>query len=89
MFAVAASPLSVVATAIVTKIDGRIRTSRRIINSLLNRRLTMSYQNDLFVDNCVMRLVQLACAIRQNNDALARQEFDAEEIECQEIDGIE
>ena len=54
----------------------------------------MSYQNDLFVDNCVMRLVQIACAIRQNNDALARQEFDrmekefdAEEIECQEIDG--
>ena len=55
----------------------------------------MSYQNDLFVDNCVMRLVQLACAIRQNNDRLACQEFDAEvelvteEIECQEIDACE
>ena len=49
----------------------------------------MSYQNDLFVDNCVMRLVQIACAIRQNSDVLASQEFDAEEIECQEIDGVE
>ena len=49
----------------------------------------MSYQNDIFVDNCVMRLVQLACAIRQNSDALARQEFDAEELECQEIDTCE
>ena len=49
----------------------------------------MSYQNDIFVDNCVMRLVQIATAIRQNSDGLARQEFDAEEIECQEIDGIE
>ena len=37
----------------------------------------MSYTNDIFVDNCIMRLVQLAAAIRQNNDALARQEFDA------------
>ena len=60
----------------------------------------MSYKNDIFVDNCVMRLVQLACAIRQNNDALVRQEFDrmekefdrmekefdAEEIDCQEFD---
>ena len=49
----------------------------------------MSYQNDIFVDNCIMRLVQLAAAIRQNSDALARQEFDAiadqreEEIDCQ------
>lgn len=43
----------------------------------------MSYQNDIFIDNCVMRLVQLACAIRQNNDALVRQELDAEELECQ------
>ena len=43
-------------------------------------------KNDIFVDNCVMRLVQLACAIRQNNDALVRQEFDAEEIDCQEFD---
>ena len=49
----------------------------------------MSYINDIFVDNCVMRLVQLAAAIRQNSDALARQEFDAiadqreEEIDCQ------
>ena len=49
----------------------------------------MSYQNDIFVDNCVMRLVQLACAIRQSNDALTSQEFDADEIECQEIDGVE
>ena len=46
----------------------------------------MSYNQDIFVDNCIMRLVEIACAIRQNNDALARQEFDAEEIECQEID---
>ena len=49
----------------------------------------MSYQNDLFVDNCVMRLVQLAAAIRQNSDALSRQEFDAEELECQTIDACE
>ena len=54
----------------------------------------MSYNNDLperqdiFIDNCVMRLVQLACAIRQNNDRLTCQEFDADEIECQEIDGV-
>ena len=46
----------------------------------------MSYQNDIFVDNCVMRLVQLAAAIRQNNDRLACQEFDAEETECQYFD---
>ena len=46
----------------------------------------MSYQNDIFVDNCIMRLVQLAAAIRQNNDALARQEFDEEEIDCQYFD---
>ena len=49
----------------------------------------MSYQNDIFIDNCVMRLVQLAVAIRQNNDALASRELDAEEIECQEIDACE
>ena len=63
----------------------------------------MSYQNDLFIDNCVMRLVQIASAIRQNcerseqnNDRLACQEFDrmekefdAEEIECQEIDATD
>ena len=49
----------------------------------------MSYDNDVFIDNCVMRLVQLACAIRQSNDVLARQEFDAEELECQEIDGVD
>ena len=55
----------------------------------------MSYKNDIFVDNCIMRLVQLAVAIRQNNDRLACQEFDAmvesskEEIECQEIDACE
>ena len=53
----------------------------------------MSYQNDLFVDNCVMRLVQLACAIRQNCERSEQEfdrmekEFDAEELECQEIDG--
>ena len=46
----------------------------------------MSYQNDIFIDNCIMRLVQLAAAIRQNNDALARQELDAEELECQYFD---
>ena len=49
----------------------------------------MSYQNDLFVDNCVMRLVQIAVAIRQNNDELARQEFDADEIECQSFDATD
>ena len=49
----------------------------------------MSYNQDVFVDNCVMRLVQLAVAIRQNNDALARQEFDSDEIECQEFDACE
>ena len=56
----------------------------------------MSYQNDIFVDNCVMRLVQLAVAIRQNNDRLACQEFDrmekefdAEEIECQSFDATD
>ena len=49
----------------------------------------MSYNQDIFIDNCVMRLVQIACAIRQSNDALARQEFDADEIECQEIDACE
>ena len=46
----------------------------------------MSYKNDIFVDNCIMRLVQLAAAIRQNNDRLACQEFDAEELECQLFD---
>ena len=49
----------------------------------------MSYQNDVFIDNCVMRLVQLACAIRQNNDALANQEFDADEIDCQSFDATD
>ena len=46
----------------------------------------MSYTNDIFVDNCVMRLVQIAVAIRQNNDALASQEFDSDEIDCQSFD---
>ena len=45
----------------------------------------MSYNQDAFIDNCVMRLVQLAAAIRQNNDRLACQEFD-EEIDCQSSD---
>ena len=43
----------------------------------------MSYNQDVFTDNCIMRLVQIAVAIRQrcerseqSNDALARQEFD-------------
>ena len=49
----------------------------------------MSYNQDIFVDNCVMRLVQIAIAIRQNNDRLARQEFDAEEIECQSFDATD
>ena len=56
----------------------------------------MSYQNDhyvhiddIFVDNCIMRLVQLAAAIRQNNDRLACQEFDEEEIDCQEFDAAD
>ena len=53
----------------------------------------MSYNQDVFIDNCVMRLVQIAVAIRQNNDALARQEldsmereFDEEESDCQYFD---
>ena len=52
----------------------------------------MSYQNDIFLDNCVMRLVQIARAIRyqaqinQINDALASRELDAEELECQLFD---
>ena len=49
----------------------------------------MSYNQDVFVDNCVMRLVQIAVAIRQNNDALARQEFDAEETDCQYFDATD
>ena len=49
----------------------------------------MSYTNDIFVDNCIMRLVQLAAAIRQNSDALARQEFDEEEIDCQSFDIVD
>ena len=46
----------------------------------------MSYQNDIFIDNCVMRLVQIAAAIRQNNDTLASRELDANELECQSFD---
>ena len=55
----------------------------------------MSYQNDIFtacelasIDNCIMRLVQLAAAIRQNNDELTRQEFDRmeRELDCQYFD---
>ena len=49
----------------------------------------MSYNQDVFVDNCVMRLVQIAAAIRQNNDELARQEFDSDEIECQSCERSE
>ena len=49
----------------------------------------MSYTNAIFVDNCIMRLVQLAVAIRQNSDALARQEFDEEEIDCQSFDIVD
>ena len=49
----------------------------------------MSYNNDIFVDNCIMRLVQLAAAIRQNNDALTSRELDAEELECQYFDSCE
>ena len=49
----------------------------------------MSYNQDIFIDNCIMRLVEIACAIRQNSDVLARQEFDAEEIECQSFDACE
>ena len=48
----------------------------------------MSYQNDIFVDNCIMRLVQLAAAIRQNSDRLACQEFYSDEIDRQEFDAI-
>ena len=44
--------------------------------------------NDIFVDNCIMRLVQLAAAIRQNSDALARQELDSDEIDRQDFDAI-
>lgn len=49
----------------------------------------MSYQNDAFIDNCVMRLVQIAVAIRQNNDRMACQELDAEELDCQSFDACE
>ena len=56
----------------------------------------MSYTNDIFVDNCIMRLVQLAAAIRQNSDALTSQEFDrmekefdADEIDCQYLDATD
>ena len=49
----------------------------------------MSYTNDIFVDNCIMRLVQIAVAIRQNNDRLACQEFDAEELDCQNFDATD
>ena len=46
----------------------------------------MSYNQDVFIDNCVARLVQIAVAIRQNNDALARQDFDSDELACQDFD---
>ena len=64
----------------------------------------MSYQNDDFVDNCIMRLVQIAAAIRQNcerseqNNDRMEKEFDAreeefersdKEIECQSFDACE
>ena len=49
----------------------------------------MSYSNDIFVDNCIMRLVQLAAAIRQNNDKLACQELDSDELDCQSFDACE
>ena len=49
----------------------------------------MSYQNDIFIDNCVMRLVQIAVAIRQNSDELTRQELDAEELDCQYFDSTD
>ena len=49
----------------------------------------MSYKNDIFIDTCVMRLVQIAAAIRQNNDRLACQEFDAEETDCQSFDATD
>ena len=49
----------------------------------------MSYNQDVFIDNCVMRLVQIAAAIRQNNDRMACQEFDAEEIDCQSCERSE
>lgn len=51
----------------------------------------MSYNQDVFIDNCIMRLVQIAAAIRQNNDRLACQEFDAreEEIDCQSFDATD
>ena len=49
----------------------------------------MSYNQDIFIDNCVMRLVQLAAAIRQNNDALTSQELDSDEIDCQEFDATD
>ena len=63
----------------------------------------MSYNQDIFIDNCVMRLVQIAAAIRQNSDKLACQEFDrmekeldsmereldAEELDCQSFDATD
>ena len=36
----------------------------------------MSYKQDTCIDYCVTRLMQLAAAIRQSNDALARKDFD-------------
>ena len=48
----------------------------------------MSYNQDIFIDSCVMRLVQIACAIRQTCER-SEQEFDADEIECQAIDACE
>ena len=48
----------------------------------------MSYNQDIFIDNCIMRLVEIACAIRQNSDVLARQERE-EEIECQSCERSE
>lgn len=45
--------------------------------------------DDIFIDNCVVRLVRIATAIRQNNDTLARQEFDEEEINCQSFDATD
>lgn len=50
----------------------------------------MSYNQDIFIDNCVLRLVQIACAIRQNNDRLER-ELDSMEIEleCQSFDATD
>ena len=46
----------------------------------------MSYNQDIFVDNCIMRLVQIAIAIRQECE---RSEQNNDRLTCQELDSME